>query len=166
MNGDREPQPPADEPAAEVVEDPYEDAEGTVVPETDPRKASTRREFQASIAKHPDLLLPPAMELRQLAELDSSENLIDWYVRKTDEELEHRRDVDRRWMRFQDRGQIFSFALALVVVLGGIGLIAAGQSVAGLALVLPGLAAVTLAMIWGEKSDDDDKPSTEQDSGT
>lgn len=85
--------------------------------------------------------LPPPQLLRQYDEVlpDGAERV----VRVAEEQFRHRR-------RMEARAQIFTFVLAVIVLLGGIGLIALGASVEGLVPLVAAIAALGGLFIYRE----------------
>jgi uncharacterized membrane protein len=78
-------------------------------------------------------------------------------VSNWEEETRHRRGIERRvvesGIRNQSRGQLIAASIAIIVALGGIGLIAGGHSTAGLVALLPNVVALVGLFIYnGVKS--------------
>lgn len=85
-------------------------------------------------------LPPPEMLAQYEAVLSGGADRI---VKMAEDQSSHRR-------RLESRGQIFGFSLALVAILGGIGLILDGRSAEGLVPLIGALAGLVGLFIYGE----------------
>lgn len=105
------------------------------------------REFFAMQYKGP---IPPPTMLKQFDQVveGAAKQILD----DAHAQSQHRREMERMQVEAaisQGRlGQIFAFVIALLVIGGGIYLVATGQSAEGLALLLPGLAALLGLFIY------------------
>jgi len=131
---------------AEVEED---HAAGAVVPAEDlPRLAEELQPFLLSFSGP---MPPPAM-------LGQYEQILPGFAERTlalaEQNAAHGIEMEEVQVttaaRLAGRGQIFAFVLALISILAGVGLIAAGKSAYGLAAILTPLGSVLIVFVVNE----------------
>ncbi len=124
---------------------------------SDDLEAVVRREVsnftQEILVAEQELFLGPIPHPKHLAEykkisLDAPERI----MRMAEDQAEHRRKLESSIigsnLKLEVRGQIFGFVIAMTAVIGGIYLMAEGQSLSGAATAISALAGLIGLFLW------------------
>lgn len=124
---------------------------------SDDLEAIVRREVstfaQEILVVEQELFLGPLPHPKHLAEYAKiSPDIPERMMRMVENQSEHRRKLeaarDESNLKLEARGQVFGFVIAIIAVIGGVYLMANGQSLEGAATAIPPVAGLVGLFLW------------------